>query len=235
MVDNNQPTEALGTVTTESIFVYPRHKVKAGDTIEITGKFKHNEFDRIPVGYHIEFRFDDKLIGKPLEGYATRDFTRSVEYKIPGDLPEANYKISVQTSEDAEPETFTLKVHTPPTPGKGKVEISTQPSGAKVFREGRMVGRTPETLEADSGWITVTIKKEGYKTIKRNVHVEEGKIRSVTFPLEKTMTKKITDFTKNNSKLLAAGGVIVGAGYLAYKNREKIEVVGEKGRRIVGR
>jgi len=64
----------------------------------------------------------------------------------------------------------------------GKVAISTAPTNAKVFVDGRSIGRSPITTDLDYGMHTVRVEMAGYKSDARAVDVQVADM-SVPFEL----------------------------------------------------
>ncbi len=67
----------------------------------------------------------------------------------------------------------------------GTVEIRTQPSGALAIVNGITCGRTPVTANnVVKGLVTVELKKDGYKTEKRELRVAAGDVQQLGVTLE---------------------------------------------------
>jgi hypothetical protein len=70
-----------------------------------------------------------------------------------------------------------------PKAGTGRIEIETQPSGARVLLDGKPAGETPLALEAvTTGRHTLTFESTA-GTIRRTVRVESGKTLTVDVPI----------------------------------------------------
>jgi hypothetical protein len=64
----------------------------------------------------------------------------------------------------------------------GKIQIETQPPGAKVFLNGKPAGDSPLTLEVAAGRHTLTLASAS-GSVRRTVRVEAGKTVSVDVPI----------------------------------------------------
>ena len=74
-------------------------------------------------------------------------------------------------------QTITLSV---PTPITGRLMVSSTPSLAKLFVDGKQVGETPKTINQIAvGEHTVRIEKNGYLPVNKTVTVEDGKLVTV--------------------------------------------------------
>ena len=70
--------------------------------------------------------------------------------------------------------------------GKGMVHVRTNPSGALIVHDGKIApDRTDAEWPANPGTYDIELRKEGYKTIHRTIHVEKGKVTDVDELLEK--------------------------------------------------
>jgi hypothetical protein len=68
------------------------------------------------------------------------------------------------------------------SPKMGKIQIETQPPGAKVFLNGKPAGDSPLTLEVAAGRHTLTLASAS-GSVRRTVRVEAGKTVSVDVPI----------------------------------------------------
>jgi hypothetical protein len=67
----------------------------------------------------------------------------------------------------------------------GSLSVESKPSGASVYVENVLKGRTPLTIdEIIPGTLEVRVKLEGYVTEKKELEIEAGESRSVTFLLK---------------------------------------------------
>jgi hypothetical protein len=67
-------------------------------------------------------------------------------------------------------------------PKTGKIEIATQPPGAKVFLNGKPVGESPLSLDVAAGRHTLTLSAAS-GSVRRTVRVEAGKSVTVDVPI----------------------------------------------------
>lgn len=58
----------------------------------------------------------------------------------------------------------------------GKVQITSQPSGADIEVDGSFVGNSPSTLSLTAGEHVITIKKGGYKDWERKIKISTGDV-----------------------------------------------------------
>ena len=70
--------------------------------------------------------------------------------------------------------------------GKGLIHVRTNPSGALIVHNGKIApDKTDAQWPADPGSYDIELRKEGYKTVHRTIHVEKGKVTDVDELLEK--------------------------------------------------
>jgi serine/threonine-protein kinase len=70
--------------------------------------------------------------------------------------------------------------------GKGLVHIRTVPKGATIIVNGRVApDKTNARWPADPGVYTIVLQMDGYRTIRRNIKVEQGKILDIDEILER--------------------------------------------------
>ena len=70
--------------------------------------------------------------------------------------------------------------------GKGVIHVRTNPTGALIVHNGKIApDRTDAEWPANPGTYDLELRKEGYKTIHRTIHVEKGKVTDVDELLEK--------------------------------------------------
>lgn len=166
MVDNERPVETYGAIKTTELSVSPR-KVKPGEKITIKAKFRNTS--HWFTSYTILFKFNGETI-KKFTGWEVPGgtFTKKYTYEVPKGTPLEDYDVTVKEETEKKGMSRTVSVYMPPPSGKAKVAINTRPSGAKVKVSGRgVVGTTPVRFITDPGLLTVTIKKDGYKTIRK--------------------------------------------------------------------
>jgi hypothetical protein len=68
------------------------------------------------------------------------------------------------------------------SPKMGKIQIDTQPPGAKVFLNGKQAGESPLSLEVPAGRHTLTLASSS-GSVRRTVRVEAGKTVAVDVPI----------------------------------------------------
>ena len=76
----------------------------------------------------------------------------------------------------------------PPTVGEykeptGSIYVTTEPSKAEVFLDGRRVGTTPVTHHAVQGFHDIELRKDGYESLSVNIYVEPDIISSLEIVL----------------------------------------------------
>lgn len=70
------------------------------------------------------------------------------------------------------------------TPLYGKLNITTNPSGAEIVIDGKSYGTTPNIIQKILvGEHTVTFTKEGYSALTKTIKIEEGKIADYSFDM----------------------------------------------------
>ena len=96
----------------------------------------------------------------------------------------------------------------------GGIKITTKPSGAKVYVDGKLKGKTPMLLEVASGMHDIQVRNPGYKTVKKRIKVSTDKIVRLSFTLTKEKTKKTAKTTTNQIRVhdTKAGGKDSGPG-----------------------
>ncbi|WP_457637788.1 PEGA domain-containing protein [Oceanithermus sp.] len=77
---------------------------------------------------------------------------------------------------------------TPPPPVTGTLDVSSSPSGAKVYINGSYRGRTPLTLGLNPGSYDVEIRLDGYQTYRARVRVQAGKTSRLSPRLARVVT-----------------------------------------------
>jgi hypothetical protein len=70
--------------------------------------------------------------------------------------------------------------------GKGRIHIRTFPKGASIEVDGHVAPKkTDVQWDVDPGTYDIGLRMDGYKSVRRSVKVEKGKIRNVDEVLEK--------------------------------------------------
>lgn len=109
-----------------------------------------------------------------------------------------------------------------PDPINGFVKVNTEPAGAEVFVDGKIVGHTPCTHELIIGEHKVTIRMSGYNTVEQKVLIKENEIFNVTATLENIISINIQTDPKNatlyvDGEQKNARGFTVVAGQHVFK------------------
>jgi len=75
-------------------------------------------------------------------------------------------------------------------PESGEIHLATNPSAALVTIDGKTVGQTPLTVQLPARMHHVVIRKDGYKTIERDIFVDPSSPQvDYDFPLELALTE----------------------------------------------
>ncbi|GAB5603698.1 PEGA domain-containing protein [Thermus sp. FJN-A] len=99
-------------------------------------------------------------------------------------LPEGRYQVELRLSgyetyraqvEVRRGETTRLDVRLTPLPRTGTLFLESSPSGAEVYLEGRLQGRTPLRLTLNEGTYRVELRAPGYEPYQATVRVERGR------------------------------------------------------------
>ncbi len=117
-------------------------------------------------------------------------------------------------------------------PTCGSLRIASKPQGAKVFINGKMTGTTPLAIKKlKAGKISLELKKECYKSVKRSVSVDPLKQNSVNISMEPTCgSLKITSTPPDADVYIDGKKVGKTPYYLAMiQGKKKIEVRSELG------
>jgi len=69
-------------------------------------------------------------------------------------------------------------------PKKGKLRITSNPAGAKIYIAWKEFGSTPLNVSLEKGNYFISAVKSGYKTQSKNIYVSPGKTTNVNFNLE---------------------------------------------------
>jgi hypothetical protein len=99
-------------------------------------------------------------------------------------LPEGRYGVELRlagyetyraTVQVRRGETTRLEVRLNPIPQTGTLYLESSPSGAEVYLEGRLQGRTPLRLTLNEGTYRVELRLPGYEPYQATVRVERGR------------------------------------------------------------
>jgi len=95
--------------------------------------------------------------------------------------------------------------------GYGFVHITSEPSGATVIIDSKVVGTTPLIQKLQVGEHTITVKMEGYITKTQKIVVEEGKVKYIRFELEKEPSKDWMPVLALGLVGISLGGIVAYA------------------------
>lgn len=176
---------------------------RAGDTVCIGALFYNDNLLPawwIPIYYYfgtkekLEKIAEHTILGL-LPYYSYYDIAK---YTIPKDTEEGYYLIgarSVDESETLVKEIYVRAVTQPPPPTIARLDIITEPIGAKVYVDGEYVGKSPVTVDVPEGYHDIKAVLSGY-TMKScsgqkiddvcRVYTEVGKVTKVTITLTPT-------------------------------------------------
>ncbi len=77
---------------------------------------------------------------------------------------------------------------------KGTLQIAAEPEGTAIFLNGNFIGNPPINEELQIGEYHLTLQKEGYLTIEKNVLINENQTTFVNEVLQHTRIVRITSF-----------------------------------------
>jgi DNA-binding NarL/FixJ family response regulator len=80
---------------------------------------------------------------------------------------------------------------------KGLVFVSSQPSGAQLFINGKQRGTTNAKLNLDAGKYAIDIKRQGYHDWRRTINVDGGSVEHYVYPFlfpKELTTKEVATF-----------------------------------------
>lgn len=84
-------------------------------------------------------------------------------------------------------------------PNKGYARITTTPSGAILYVDGKNIGTSPITLELDEGNHIVTAYRDGYRTETRQFTISAGRTVDIKIDLQKLVSNYQLSITTNPS------------------------------------
>lgn len=67
----------------------------------------------------------------------------------------------------------------------GVLEVSTNPNGAELWMQGKMLGKTPLKQQSPAGVYSIELRLAGYKTLSKEVDIKAGKSTTELFELER--------------------------------------------------
>jgi hypothetical protein len=84
-------------------------------------------------------------------------------------------------------------------PNKGYARITTTPSGAILYVDGKNIGTSPITLELDEGNHIVTAYRDGYRTETRQFTISAGRTVDIKIDLQKLVSNYQLSIATNPS------------------------------------
>ena len=116
-----------------------------------------------------EVYVDGALRGRTPLSLSLPEGRYGVEVRLSGYEP---YRATVQVRRG---ETTRLEVRLNPIPRTGTLYLESSPSGAEVYLEGRLQGRTPLRLTLNEGTYRVELRLPGHEPYQATVRVERGR------------------------------------------------------------
>jgi len=119
------------------------------------------------------------------------------DYTIPAGTSTGFYWAGARTEEDTEAVIREIQIVEPAPPGMGRLDIKTSPSGATIYVDGKIVGKSPIMVDVSPGTHDIKVELSGYK-IKEAVGAEVisedtvradvglGEVKTVVVTLEPT-------------------------------------------------
>lgn len=94
-------------------------------------------------------------------------------------------------------------------PSDGVLEITTSPSQATVTVDGNFQGITPLTVEVEPNRTQqVEVLLSGYHSIKQQISVGSGEVKSMNFPLERITGELVVNTAPENAEIRVNGEVL---------------------------
>jgi len=214
----------------DAITLTPGELIKANVTVcndsyilpALPGKAVYAGFS--PLG---SYRWSEIKVGET-PGLANRPALNSCadveyEFRIPS-LQQGNYLMGFRTEEQGSYEvTFEIAVEPPITPGLARIEVWSQPLGAKAFIDGSYVGKTPVAKDVAPGYHDIKVELEGYKVkdIIGAERVDSTARISVTSGQRARVTFVMEPYTPLWKSAAFWGAVGVGVGTLIFLKKRK--------------
>lgn len=99
----------------------------------------------------------------------------------------------------------------PATPEYGTLNISSTPSDARAYVDGRFVGYTPVRFGARSGRRTIRIERDGYETFETGVNLRGGETLNISTSLDRVRRTGTASFTSEpRGAEVRVGGEFIG-------------------------
>jgi len=157
-------------------------------------------------GYSLK-RFDQWLsFWNSFEGESNVEETlAALTYRVL--LRDKPIQVLCHNGEYVEPDTPPEDPPEIPPIDKAIVYVLSVPSGANVYINGELKGKTPLKVLLKKGEYTIRCELEGYNPLERTITVEEGRTYYITFRLEKT--RRI-----NYMAMMSAPLILVAMGLL---------------------
>lgn len=128
----------------------------------------------------------------------------ALELRLSGYEP---YRATVQVRRG---ETTRLEVRLTPIPRTGTLLLESTPSGAEVYLEGRLQGRTPLRLTLEEGTYRVELRLPGYEPYGATVRVERGRETSLAASLRPLRTGELFLEARPEGAEVLVDGRLVG-------------------------
>ena len=183
----------------ETITIAPQSKVVFNVRVENKGLLTAMP-KKVFVGILREGRWEETYVGDttwlyPWPYYENHDYA----YTVPPDLTPGYYKLGIRTEEMNYYLTVDAYMEEPITPGLGRLEVQSRPTGAMVYINGQLEGSTPVIEDVPSGDYRVRVSMKGYKVKdiigaysriedEAIVRVYSGQRSIVTFVLEEEVS-----------------------------------------------
>jgi hypothetical protein len=72
-------------------------------------------------------------------------------------------------------------------PGRAWLIVTSEPSGARVYLNGKAVGLTPLAMSVRPGFVRVVLEKEGYQSWAARLYLERSEVEELTARLEEAL------------------------------------------------
>jgi tRNA A-37 threonylcarbamoyl transferase component Bud32 len=104
----------------------------------------------------------------------------------------ADYSTQVQLPAASEYPLKAELIPEPPRPtGVASLTVTTEPSGAELYLDGKLKGRTPQQLEAAVGWHQLRLVLEGYGEKEEHIQLGESKPYQLSYELKPQLKKPV--------------------------------------------
>lgn len=184
--------------------------IKNGETTTVDASLQANFKEiTIMVDNDAELYIDGKNVGNGPWTGRLKNGLHKVEAKRQNHRPS---EATLNVDEDT-PTNYSM---TPPKPITGSLYISSNPSEAEIFIDGKSFGRTPKFIEdVLIGEHIVTLKKEGYAVMTKHLFIREGEkediLAALTYGRQVTITAD-----QPNAEVYVDGKSFGYVGYVPY-------------------